>query len=144
MRRVLLACVFARAAHAFALHGASAPCARGSVASHRASAPSVVRMAVDTTPSRVELTQNYRDAEDRSARFAALKSAPSKRVVVVGHSAHFRALFAEGESFDKSSLLNVSVWSATLSAAEARWSDLKLLVPGWPRPVVEAAQEEPT
>ena len=84
MKRVLLACVFARAAHAFALHGASAPSARGSVASHRASAPSVVRMAVDTTPSRVELTQNYRDAEDRSARFAALKSAPSKRVVVVG------------------------------------------------------------
>jgi len=87
-----------------------------------------------------------RSLEQRTRSFSAsLLARPEKRVVVVGHSAHFRALFAEGDGFDKSSLLhgllNVSVWSATLSAAEANWSDLKLLVPGWPRPVVEAAQE---
>ena len=71
MKFLLYACVVARAV-ALSAH-----------APRRARAPSV-RMAADTTPARVELTQNYRDAEDRSARFAALKSAPSKRVAIVG------------------------------------------------------------
>lgn len=88
-----------------------------------------------------------RSLEQRTRSFSAsLLARPEKRIVVVGHSAFFRALFADGDGFDKSSLLNVSVWSATLSADETRWSDLKLLMPGWPRPVVvdEVAHEAPT
>lgn len=73
----------------------------------------------------------------RTAAFtAALLALPERRVAVVGHSAFFRDLqFAADErSFDKKQLLNVSVWRATLGAADGRWRGLELLLPGWPRP----------
>ena len=54
-----------------------------------------------------------------------LTSRPERRIVVVGHSAFFRAMLSHEEHFG-----NCAVWAATL-AADGTWSDVQLEHAGW-------------